>query len=171
MIDSTRVGETNYRISQSEEDGRALFAAAKAHGIEGIVAKRIDARYTPGKRSDAWIKVKVKETMDCQIIGFTQGEGERERSFGSLQLAEEKDGELIYRGRVGTGFDDGLLKSLTKQFIDLVSADKPVKGEVHEEKKTLWLKPELMCEVEYSMITDNGTFRDPVFKKLIDINE
>ena len=168
MIDSTRVGETNYRISQSEEDGRALFAAAKAHGIEGIVAKRIDARYTPGKRSDAWIKVKVKETKDCLIIGFTEGEGERERYFGSLQLAEPDGDELIYRGRVGTGFDDALLKLLTKQFVDLVSADKPVEGEVHEEKKTVWLKPELVCEVEYSMITDNGTFRDPVFKKLID---
>ncbi|WP_420578402.1 non-homologous end-joining DNA ligase [Ekhidna sp.] len=168
MIDSLRVGETNYRVSQSEEDGKALFAAAKAHGLEGIVAKKIDAKYTPAKRSDAWIKVKVKDTKDCLIIGFTQGEGEREKYFGSLQLAERNGDQLIYRGRVGTGFDDALLKSLTKQFVGLVLAEKPVEGEVHEEKKTVWLRPELVCEVEYSMITDNGTFRDPVFKKLID---
>lgn len=166
MIDSVRVGETNYRVSQVEEDGRALFAATKAHGIEGIVAKRIDAKYTPGKRSDAWIKVKVKETRDCHIIGFTKGEGERERFFGSLQLAEKQGDEFVYRGRVGTGFDDAMLKSLTKQFIDLVSAAKPIVTEAHEEKKTVWLTPSLMCEVEFSMITENGTFRDPVFKKL-----
>ncbi|MEP1032417.1 non-homologous end-joining DNA ligase [Ekhidna sp.] len=170
MIDSVRIGETNYRVSQTEEDGKALFAATKAHGIEGIVAKRIDAKYTPGRRNDAWIKVKVKETMDCQIIGYTKGEGERERYFGSLQLAEEQDGKLIYRGRVGTGFDDALLKSLTKLFVDFISSDKPLEAEAHEEKKTVWLKPELLCEVEYSMITDNGTFRDPVFKKLVEID-
>lgn len=169
MIDSMRMGETNYRLSQSEEDGKALFAAAKAHGIEGIVAKRADAKYTPARRSDAWIKVKVKETKDCFIIGFTQGEGERERYFGSLQLAEQDGDELIYRGRVGTGFDDALLKSLTKEFVDLVSANKPVEGEAHEEQKTVWLTPKLICEVEYSMITDNGTLRDPVFKKLVDL--
>ena len=166
-IDSVRIGETNYRISQTEGDGKALFAATKAHGIEGIVAKRTDAKYTPGKRSDAWIKVKVKETMDCFIIGFMRGEGERERFFGSLQLAEKQGEELVYRGRVGTGFDDALLKSLTKQFMDMISSNKPVAGEVHEEKKTVWLEPELICEVEYSMITGNGTFRDPVFKKLV----
>ena len=168
MIDSLRVGETNYRISQVEEDGRALFAAARAHGIEGIVAKLSDAKYVAGKRSDAWIKVKVKETMDCFVIGFTKGEGEREKYFGSLQLAEEKNGELIYRGRVGTGFDDALLKSLTKQFIDLVTSEKPIESEAHEEKKTIWLETKLVCEVEYSMLTENGTLRDPVFKKLIE---
>ena len=168
LIDSVRRGETNYRISESMEDGRAFFEAAKQMGIEGVMAKEKTARYSIGKKSNAWIKVKVKETKDCLIIGFTEGEGDRQRYFGSLQLAEESDGQLIYRGRVGTGFDDAMLKYLAEQFVDLVSAERIIPDEVHEEKKTVWLKPGLKCEVEYSMITENGTFRDPVFKKLVD---
>jgi bifunctional non-homologous end joining protein LigD len=167
MRDSTRVGETNYRISETVEDGDALFTAAKELGVEGIMAKRRDGKYTPGRRNDTWIKVKVKETMDCLIIGFTVGEGEREKTFGSLQLAEDKDGELIYRGRVGTGFDDSLLKKMKSQLDKLVIEDKPIPAEAHEEKKSIWVNPELVCEVEYSMITKNGTFRDPVFKKIV----
>ena len=168
MIDSLRIGETNYRVSEKEEDGKALFAAAKAHGIEGIMAKKRDGRYIPGKRNDDWIKVKVKETKDCHIIGFTAGEGDREPYFGSLQLAEKEGGEWIYRGRVGTGFDDAFLKRMKGLLNEILGSGKPEVGEVHEEKKTTWVEPVLVCEVEYSMITDNGTFRDPVFKKLID---
>lgn len=167
MVDSVRVGETNYRVSEAVDDGKALFEAAKELGVEGIMAKLKDAKYISGKRSDAWIKVKVKETMDCFIVGFTMGEGERERYFGSLQLAEETKDGLKYRGRVGTGFDDAMLKKLTKEFTQLVSSERAVEEEVHEEKKTVWLETKLKCEVEYSMITDNGTFRDPVFKKLV----
>ena len=167
LIDSVRRGETNYRISETMEDGKAFFDAAKRMGVEGIMAKDRTARYTIGKRSKAWIKVKVKESMDCVIVGFTEGEGDRERYFGSLQVAEENGGELIYRGRVGTGFDDAMLKSLATNFIQHISAERTIDSEVHEERKTVWLNPIMKCEVEYSMITENGTFRDPVFKKLI----
>lgn len=168
LVDSVRKGVTNFRISESVDDGKELFKAAKQLGIEGVMAKLKDARYIPGKRSDAWIKVKVKETMDCVIIGFTRGEGERERYFGSLQLAEDSGDDLIYRGRVGTGFDDRLLKSLADRFKEMLAESRTVDDEVHEENKTVWIQPTLKCEVQYSMITDNGTFRDPVFKKLIE---
>jgi DNA ligase D-like protein (predicted polymerase)/DNA ligase D-like protein (predicted ligase)/DNA ligase D-like protein (predicted 3'-phosphoesterase) len=170
LVDSVRNGETNYRISESMSDGKALFKATKELGVEGIMAKRVDGKYTFGKRSDAWIKVKVKETMDCAIIGFIKGEGEREKFFGSLQLAE-KDGEkYIYRGRVGTGFDNAMLKRLSQLFSSIIIENKPLAEAeaVHEEKKSVWVKPTVLCEIEYSMLTDNGTFRDPVFKKLIE---
>lgn len=168
MIDSVRIGETNFRVSQTEADGKALFAAAKAHGIEGIMAKRSDARYTPGKRSDAWIKVKVKETKDCIIIGFTQGDGERAETFGSLQLAEKEGEILTYRGRVGSGFDESQLQKLRHVFESLITTSYEVEGDVHEKRKTTWLMPSMICEIEYSNVTDNGTLRDPVFKKMIE---
>lgn len=168
MKDSVRVGETNYRISETVEDGEALFEAAKELGVEGIMAKKKDGKYTPGRRNETWIKVKVKETMDCVIIGFTMGEGDRAKTFGSLQLAERQDGKLKYRGRVGTGFDDRLLASMTQMLVKMVSKERIIQEEVHEEKSTIWVAPELMCEVQYSMITDNGTFRDPVFKRLVE---
>ncbi len=169
MIDSTRVGETPYRISDTVEDGEALFEAAKKLGVEGIMAKERKGKWTPGKRNDTWIKVKVKETMDVRIIGYTNGEGDRERTFGSLQLAEETSEGLIYRGGVGTGFDDKRLKELRAQLDELTNDEKPVTQDVHHEKETIWVRPELICEVEYSMLTDNGTFRDPVFKRLIEM--
>lgn len=168
MIDSVRAAETNYRISESIEDGRALFNATKKLGVEGIMAKRTDGKYSFGKRSSDWIKVKVKETMDCLIIGFTKGEGDREKSFGSLQLVQQIGEDLIYRGRVGTGFDDTMLKYLSNLFSAEIIKEKPIAQEAHEEKKTVWMEPKFVCEVEYSMLTDNGTFRDPVFKKMVD---
>ena len=168
MIDSVRTGETNYRISETVEDGKALFEATKKLGVEGIIAKRRDARYTFGKRSTDWIKVKVKETLDCFIAGFTVGEGDRSNYFGSLQLVEVNGDELIYRGRVGTGFDDDMLKKLTDQLIPLKVDEKPFSSEAHEEKRSVWVEPKLKCEVEFSMITSNGTFRDPVFKRMIE---
>ncbi len=167
LLDSVR-RETNYRISEIVEDGDALFAAAQQLGVEGIMAKDPGSKYYPGKRSDGWIKVKVKETRDFQILGYSEGEGEREAYFGSLQLGELKDGELIYRGRVGTGFDEHLLKHISALFAELPSAQKPFEGEAHEEKKTTWIPQGLVAEVEFSMITNNGTLRDPVFKKLVD---
>lgn len=167
MIDSMRVGQTNYRISEVEEDGKALFEAAKQLGVEGIMAKERKGKWVQGKRSDTWIKVKVKETMDCVIIGWTDGEGDRQRTFGSLQLAEETKEGLVYRGGVGTGFDDKRLEEMRQQLDPIVSSEKPVNQEVHHEKETNWVKPVLQCEVEYSMLTDNGTLRDPVFKQLI----
>ena len=168
LKDSIR-DDTFYRLSETVDDGVALFEAAKSLGVEGIMAKDPSALYYPGKRSEGWLKVKVKHTQNCRIIGYTQTESDRKAYFGSIQLAEEKDGNLIYRGRVGTGFDDVMLKYLKDEMSKLEIGDKPIDEEAHEEKKTIWIQPMLLCEVEFSMITDNGTFRDPVFKKLIDL--
>ncbi len=167
LEDSVRVGN-NYRISETVEDGEALFDAAKSLGVEGIMAKDPMGKYFPGKRSETWYKVKVKHTSDCLVIGYTKTESDRKAYFGALQLAEESKDGLIYRGRVGTGFDDFLLKHLKNEMEKLVIDEKPINVEAHEEKKTVWIEPRLKCEIEYSMITDNGTFRDPVFRKLID---
>ena len=168
LIDTVRK-ETPYRISETVEDGVALFDAAKLHGIEGIMAKGKMGKYYPGKRSGDWIKVKVKTSKDFLIVGYTKGEGERERYFGSLQLAELVDKEIVYRGRVGTGFDENLLQRLKEEMDNIGETAKVISCEAHEEKKTVWIEPKLVGEVEFSMITDNGTLRDPVFKKLVDL--
>ncbi len=167
LKDSVRM-DGHYRISEMVEDGEALFEAAKHLGVEGIMAKRPDGKYYPGRRSDAWIKVKVKETRNFLILGFTSGEGEREAFFGSLQIGEQEGNHITYRGRVGTGFDQSLLKYLSDQLHGLPEAVKPFDEPAHEEKKTIWVEPKLRAEVEFSMLTDNGTLRDPVFKQLLD---
>lgn len=160
--------ESNYRISEIVEDGEALFAAAQKLGVEGIMSKEPLGKYHPDRRSDTWIKVKVKSAKDFVIIGYTPGEGERASSFGSLQIAEPMSYGLSYRGRVGSGFDDQLLKHIRELLEAIPAAIKPVEEEAHEEARSVWVIPQLVCEVEYSMITENGTLRDPVFKKLVD---
>lgn len=167
LKDSVRK-DSSYRVSEIVEDGQALFEAAKQLGVEGIMAKEALGKYYPDKRSDTWVKVKVKNTKDFRIIGYTSGEGEREVYFGSLQIAEESKEDLIYRGRVGSGFDDHLLKHIRGLLDGLPQVTKPVSEEAHEESRSIWVQPTLTCEVEYSMITDNGTLRDPVFKKLVE---
>lgn len=167
LEDSVRL-ETHYRISEEVEDGEALFEAAKTLGVEGIMAKDPLGKYTIGKRSTAWYKIKVKHTCDCLIIGYTTTTSDRQAYFGALQLAEKVDERLVYRGRVGTGFDDFMLKHLKSEMQKLEMDERSIPEEVHEEKKTIWVEPVLLCEVEYSMLTDNGTFRDPVFRKLVD---
>ena len=168
LIDSVRK-DTHYRISEVVEDGVALFEATKKLGVEGIMAKDPLGKYYPGRRSDAWYKIKVKHTLDCLIIGYTTTDSDRQAYFGALQLAVQTKDGLIYRGKVGTGFDSLMLQYLRAEMDKLKVDEKPIETEAHDEKITIWIRPELKCEVEFSMITKNGTFRDPVFKKFIDL--
>src|SRR5690606_8162188 len=79
--------DTPYRVSEIVEDGESLFAAASEHQIEGIMAKQKTSKYIPGKRSDSWLKVKVRQSSECVIVGYTKGKGERGTTFGALHIA------------------------------------------------------------------------------------
>jgi DNA ligase D-like protein (predicted ligase)/DNA ligase D-like protein (predicted polymerase)/DNA ligase D-like protein (predicted 3'-phosphoesterase) len=158
-----------YRISEEVEDGEALFEAAREHGLEGIMAKRKDGKYLPGRRSDLWLKVKVRHTVDCFIVGYTSGKGNREATFGSLQIAEEVDGVLHYRGKVGTGFDDATMKQVLgalKRLKKLKSAPKMKGGALVDEKITQWVEPDLVVEISYAQLTRDKMYREPVFVRL-----
>src|SRR6185436_4543102 len=86
--------------------------AVKQMGLEGIIAKERKSIYTPGKRSPSWLKVKTRQTIECAIIGYTQGKGDRETGFGALHLAKANGSELKYLGKVGTGFDESSIKAV-----------------------------------------------------------
>ncbi|MTI23046.1 hypothetical protein E1176_18595 [Fulvivirga sp. RKSG066] len=165
MVDSLKKG-TSYRVSEVVEEGEELFEAARKMGLEGIMAKDAHARYFPGKRSDAWIKVKIRQTIDVHIIGYSAGKGDRETQFGGLHMAERDGNEWIYRGKVGTGFTDKSMTAFTKKLKKQKEGEKLVDVKVMDESITTWIEPNLVCEVEYSMITKNGTLRDPVFLRL-----
>src|SRR6185436_6273465 len=105
--------DSAYRVSGIVDDGSAFLVAVKQMGLEGIMAKQRHSTYQPGKRSDAWLKVKTRQTVECVIIGYTKGKGDRDASFGALHLAQAtaatkpgaEDGGLKYVGKVGSGFD------------------------------------------------------------------
>jgi DNA ligase D-like protein (predicted ligase)/DNA ligase D-like protein (predicted polymerase)/DNA ligase D-like protein (predicted 3'-phosphoesterase) len=160
--------DSPYRLSEVEEDGNSLFEAAKIHGLEGIMAKRKDGKYLIGKRSDLWLKIKVRQTVDCLIIGYTTGKGDRSTTFGALQLAEKRGDELYYRGKVGTGFNDTTIKSIGKQLKKLTNAKRPLLkgGKIVDEKITTWIEPKLVAELSYARLTQDEMFREPVFVRL-----
>lgn len=106
--------------------------------------------------------------MDCHIVGFTTGKGDREPLFGALQLiSRNEDGNWVYRGRVGTGFDESLMKEIRKKILEpTIVLKKPVTLSMEEEKNTTWVKPEHICEIQFASVTANQTLREPVFVQL-----
>ncbi len=162
LRDSVRK-ETRYRISEDIEDGGELFKAAEKLGVEGIMAKEVHGKYYPGKRSNTWIKIKVKNTADAMVVGYTKGQGEREKYFGAVHVMEPHEGEMVYRGRVGTGFSDKTFKELKAYFDKRKVTAPPVQDKVDPD--SIWFEP-VPCEIEFSQITKDGHYRDPVFKRL-----
>jgi len=155
-----------YRVSEFVEDGTSLFEAAREHGLEGIMAKRKESKYMPGRRSDLWLKIKVRQTAECMIIGYTQGKGNRGQTFGALHIADKINDELHYRGKVGTGFDDAMMKEINAELQKLPKVKKPIKEKVLDEKVTIWVAPQLWVEINFSQLTPDKMYREPVFLRL-----
>jgi DNA ligase D-like protein (predicted ligase)/DNA ligase D-like protein (predicted polymerase)/DNA ligase D-like protein (predicted 3'-phosphoesterase) len=165
--DSIKKG-TNYRMSEAIDDGQALWEAAGKMGLEGILAKRRGSKYQIGKRTKDWIKIKHRQTEEVLIIGYTEGTKDRVRTFGALHVAESQNGQLIYRGKVGTGFDGNKMKEIRKVLESLETSVKPISDKTPDDKITTWVTPKVTCEVEFASITNNGTFREPIFQTLVD---
>lgn len=167
LTDAIRIGETPYRVSEFVTDGKSLYDAAQAHHLEGIMAKKADGKYLPGKRSDLSLKIKIRESCECFIIGYTPGKGDRGATFGALQIAENVDGVLYYRGKVGTGFDDSTMREIAKllRYVDRVKKTTAL-GKLVDEKISTWIKPELVAEISYARLTVDKMFREPVFLRL-----
>src|SRR6478672_6745000 len=113
------------KFSESFEDGPALLAAAKERKLEGVVAKRLESRYLPGKRPRDWLKFKAHAEQEFVISGYTRGKGRRSGGFGSLVLAVYGNEGLEYVGNVGTGFDDAEIERLLKLLRPLERKDSP----------------------------------------------
>ena len=175
LIDSI-MKEQPYRVSEIVDEGAELFAAAGQLGLEGIMAKDINGKYLPGKRTTSWYKIKVRNTTDVVIIGYTQGKGDRNAYFGALHIATWDNtaspqplsqGEgLTYRGKVGTGFDTKLLKSIFDEVKSVKKTKRPVAEKPLDDAVTTWIEPSLWCEIQYASITPNGSYREPVFVRM-----
>ncbi len=158
--------DSNYRVSEVEEDGQLLFEAARQHQLEGIMAKDKNSKYLPGRRSDAWLKIKVRNTAECVVIGYNEGQGNRASTFGGLHIAEMKDGKLIYRGKVGSGFNDDDLKEIGDMVKKLKHTKKPIDQKVLDEKVSQWVEPKYFVEVTFASLTPDKMYREPVFVRM-----
>jgi bifunctional non-homologous end joining protein LigD len=148
-------------------EGRALLGATRELGIEGIVAKRLDCPYEPGRRGSGWIKIKNVCEQDVVIGGWTPGAGRRSERIGALAGGVYEDGRLTYAGKVGTGFTDRTLAILERELAPLRRESSPFTGR-QPPKGTNFVEPRLVARVELREWTRTGTMRAPSFKGLRD---
>jgi DNA ligase D-like protein (predicted ligase) len=143
------------------EDGEAFYAEACAKGWEGLIAKRVDSPYG-AKRSKDWLKFKCGMGQELVIGGFSEPHGTR-IEFGALLVGYfDGDGQLRYAGKVGTGFDRPLLRSLGERMRALEQDASPFADDVRERGVT-WVKPELVAQIGFSEWTRDGRLRHPRF--------
>jgi bifunctional non-homologous end joining protein LigD len=146
-------------------DGEAFYAEACAKGWEGLIAKRVDSPYGGGRSKD-WLKFKCGMGQELVIGGFTAPQGSR-IEFGALLVGYYDGDALRYAGKVGTGFDQALLRSLGARMRELAVPDPPFADPVRERGVT-WVKPELVAQIGFSEWTRDGRLRHPRFLGLRD---
>jgi bifunctional non-homologous end joining protein LigD len=156
-------GQSNIRLSEHiETKGRAFFAAAQAHDLEGIIAKKEDSPYRAGVRSRDWLKIKTHQEQEAVIGGLTKPRGSRQ-AFGALLLGVYEEDDLFYIGHVGTGFTNKTLNEVRAQLEPLVQERCPFKTKPKVNAPVRWVKPELVCEIAFQNWTGDGHARHPVF--------
>ena len=156
-------------VEYFDTDGQTVYRAAIENGLEGVMAKRQDSLYEPGKRSKDWLKIKAVNSDDFVVVGFTEGMGNRAKTFGALLLGyyDEKN-NLQPAGNVGSGFDNELLHSLRKQLDSIVVKKSPFQNQIEQIGKPTWVKPEIVVEVKFAEWTQDGRLRAPVFLRVRD---
>lgn len=162
------------RISKDfETSGVEFLAAAKKAGLEGIVAKRKDSLYVAGERTSDWLKIKAAKRQEVVIGGYTKN-ADTSKPFSSLLVGVFEEEKFIYTGKIGTGFSVVMQQELLARFEPLLIAepaftDKPDYNKANPfraglgKAKAFWLKPELICEVNFAEMTADGLMRHPSF--------
>ncbi|MFP5415936.1 MAG: ATP-dependent DNA ligase [Actinomycetes bacterium] len=146
-------------------DADVALAASAEQGLEGVVGKKEDSVYQPGRRGRTWIKVKIIQSQDVVVVGWAPGENARARTIGALLVAVPEGGDLVYVGRVGSGFTEEALRQARSVLADIETSDPPVAGVGRQEARGVhWVEPLLVGEVTYSEYTGVGRLRHPVWK-------
>src|SRR6478735_9608180 len=172
LLDVVEPGD-GWFVSPSEHDGAVLLEAVTTQGLEGVIAKRRDSRYEPGRRSPAWVKVKVRRHQELVVGGWLPGAGARSPTFGALLVgyhdppaeADTPAGPLRFAGRVGTGFRDVLLRSLRSRLDELGTEECPFDPPPPRDvvRVARWVQPRLVVEVAHAEWTADGVLRHPSY--------
>ena len=150
--------------SHVETDGEAFLEAAREQELEGIVAKRRDAPYEPGKRSRNWLKVKLRREQELIVVGWLEGQGSN-RDLGSLVVAVHEQGRLQHAGQVGSGIDARRRRELLEALRSLERADSPL-DPAPNLPRVHWAEPRLVIRAEFAEWTTDGLLRQAVFTGL-----
>jgi bifunctional non-homologous end joining protein LigD len=175
LLDELLDPAPHWRLSPLHDDGAALLAAADERGLEGVVAKRLDSVYEPGRRVRTWLKVKVRRRQEMVVGGWIPGEGTRAGRIGALLVgyhdAAGDGAPLRFAGRVGTGFTEAELRRLDGIFGPLASDEcpfdpPPPRAEMLRHPR--WLEPVLVAELAFGEWTGDGRLRHPSYLGLRD---
>jgi bifunctional non-homologous end joining protein LigD len=149
--------------------GAQLLAATEQQGLEGVIAKRLDSVYEPGRRSPSWVKVKNLYRQEVVVGGWVPGDGRRRDRIGALLAGVWDNGELRHIGRVGTGFTEKELDRLSKLLAPLAREDSPfAPGGPKVPRNAVFVEPRFVAEVEFREWTEGGQLRAPSYKGLRD---
>ena len=173
LLDELGLGGPHWQVpAYAEGDGAGLLAASAERGLEGLVAKRLDSRYEPGKRPGTWLKVKNVARQELVVGGWLPGEGRRSNRLGALLVGfYEPDGtggdaSLRFAGRVGTGFTEKSLAAVLERLKPLERKTSPFARGAKPPKGAVFVEPDLVAEVEFSEWTKERMLRHPSFKGL-----
>lgn len=171
LLDRKKIITQNFKfikplkyLSHKNTHGLELLQTACQQGWEGLIAKLSTSKYVH-KRSTNWLKFKCSMGQEFIIAGYTQPQRSRLK-FGALLLGYYLNGKLLYAGKVGTGFNSELLMLLHKKMLRLEIKKSPFENYDQDLSNIIWLKPQLIAEVEFSEWTLGGRLRHPRFKGL-----
>jgi bifunctional non-homologous end joining protein LigD len=149
-------------VDYIEADGKEVLRNACKMGLEGLVAKRIDAPYRSG-RQETWLKLKCKTSETFPIIAFVEKLGAHPRKVASLYVGRREGGKLLYAGKVRSGYTETTARELRERLDPLIRRTSPLSVLVKKPKAT-WVEPTIEAEVEYGALTDDGLLRQAVYK-------
>jgi bifunctional non-homologous end joining protein LigD len=166
LLDGLALAGPNWQTPEYQAgEGEAMLDASTRTGLEGIMAKRLDSVYVPGKRTDAWLKVKHHLRQELLIGGWFDGEGRRKGHLGAVAVGYWEDGKLVYAGKVGTGFNEKTLDDLARRLAPLARKTSPF-DRGSPPKGAHFVEPELVAEFEFAEWTPGGQLRAGSFKGL-----
>jgi bifunctional non-homologous end joining protein LigD len=167
LLESLNLSGPAWRVPAAHPgEGKLLLAATAKQGLEGLVAKRLECRYEPGRRSGNWLKIKHTMRQELVIGGWAPGEGRRAKRIGALLMGYYEDGSFVYAGRVGTGFTEKTLDQLQKRLEPLRRDRSPFDKAPKLPRGMVWVEPSLVAEIELREWTAERIMRAPSFKGL-----
>ena len=163
---SSHKNNKRVRISDFiDQEGIGTFENVKKMNLEGIIAKNKFSKYFQGTRSRDWLKIKNTKTQDCVVIGYTPGEGNREKYFGSLILAIFEQGLLRFAGHTGSGFNTNQLEKTYNTIQNMRTEKSPIDHIPYTNGKPIWIRPELVAEIKFDNWTSEKILRAPIFQR------
>jgi bifunctional non-homologous end joining protein LigD len=159
------LGDVAWQVPPTYDDGAMLLDAAAAQGLEGIVSKRLSSRYYPGRRTREWLKFPLRRTGSFLVGGYRHETGSDFR-LGAVLVGEPTADGLVFRGRVGSGLAGKAGDRVADLLRPLVAGSSPFATELPrmDREGTVWVRPEVIVDVEYLLLTPDGRLRQPSYR-------